>query len=568
MRLRPGTNSTTSEGLNVEFDTMARARTDKDLAAVSASINAGHQAATKQHAQTMDAKPCADLLRIIAERATAEGLNIETQLRAEGIERPSKTERSGKFITALQEITMHSGHPLAVVNGRVCYYNGAYWESLDTMTFRHFLTEAARALGVDQYQAIYCDFVDKASKSFHDAIWAEIAPVQGAGLLNLGNGTVVVDAEGQAELRQHEWRDGLMYVLPYDYSPEAQAPRFLAFLEQVLPFEQDRAMLQEFCGSLFSNINHEKICYLYGATGRNGKTTFKDIICAVLGAANVTNMSLSSLTDESGTGEVSRADLEGKLLNACGEADRKIKSASLLKTLASREPINVRRPYQQYSREIRNYARLMFCANDLPVFVQGAANAEARRFLFIGFDKQIPAEQVDRGLARKIIAKELPGVLLWMLEGLKRLMAQGGEFTYNPRSEYITAQFLEGSNSAIEYLRQNGLKPLTPINRQRFSRAKEYKIPQPALYGREFNDCVIISEGEGCANVPSYTTFCRDNGREKMGKTRFFEYLKREGFETVHQRDGRYFKVLRLSPEEIERENTPPGAAPEGTIWE
>lgn len=547
---------------------MANDKTKKKAADLSDSIKAGYKAATEEHGKFLASTPCAELLQFIAERVTAaeesgQPLNVEVQLNAEGIKHPQKAQRIGKFIELLQDETKDSGHPLAVVNGRVCYYNGANWEPLNNLDFGYFLTRAARLLGVDRYNAIYCDFVTNSAKSFEIACRADIVPRAAANLLNCKNGTVEIHADGTAELRGHSWRDGLLYVLPYDYDPQATAPKWERFLNEVLPDDCDRANLQEYCGSLFAPINHEKIAYLYGATGRNGKTTAKDIICGVLGKANVSYESLESLTAEStsSTGNAARAALEGKLLNACGEVNQKITNSSILKTLASREILSVRPPYQAHTREISDYARLLFCANELPVFTQGAASAEARRFLFIEFAQRIPAAKVNRNLAREIIAEELPGVLNWMIEGLKRLVTQGGAFTPNPNAENITAQFLEGTNSAYAYLRNYGLKPVTRGNKIKYPQAREVLIENGALYGNKLEFAAPASEG-----IDSYTQFCRITGRQPQGRNKFLQLLQQLRYSTKRTERGRYVEFLVLSAEELEKEREPRNS--DLTLWQ
>ena len=247
---------------------MAKDETKKKAADLSDSIKAGYKAATEEHGKFLASTPCAELLQIIAERVTAadesgQPLNVEDLLKAEGIKNPQKVQRCSKFIELIQAVTKDSGHPLAVVNGRICYYNGIYWEYVNNLDFGYFLTRAALLLGVDRYNAIYCDFVNNAAKSFEIACRADIVPRAAANLLNCKNGTVEIHADGTAELRGHSWRDGLLNVLPYDYDPQATAPRWARFLNEVLPDDRDRANLQEYCGSLFAPINHEKIAYLY-----------------------------------------------------------------------------------------------------------------------------------------------------------------------------------------------------------------------------------------------------------------------------------------------------------------
>lgn len=508
------------------------------------SIRAGHEIALKDAAAFEASTPCAELLRLITEQVQAQGLNLENTLHERGSSKPTRSDRVGLFITTLLQMSEAAGRPFSMLNGRPCYYNGKYWETLARIDQGYFFTRAAMVMGLGAFDAIYCKFVSEAIQTFETATRAKILkPAKACNLLNFQNGTLEVRPEGST-FREHRAEDGFLYVLPYDYDPEATAPKFEKFLGEVLERAEDRANIQEYCGALFSDIRHDKFAYLYGATGNNGKTTFKDIICAALGSANVSAVSLDTLTENTNNGSAARALLEGKLLNACGEIESKIKSSALLKALASREEIEVRKLYEN-PRKISQYARMLFCCNDLPQFTQGAATAEARRFLFIEFDREIAREKINRNLTREIVADELPGVLNWMLRGLKRFADEGGNFTGNPNSELIRLQFLEGNNSVFAYLKEYNIIPTTDTNIRRYPRARREKITLRDWYENGF-----INEPNPEARE-SYCTFCRNNNRRPMGRNKFKAELERVGFVEQRESRARYFEFIQLSFEEL-----------------
>lgn len=66
---------------------------------------------------------------------------------------------------------------------------------------------------------------------------------------------------------------------------------------------------------------------------------------------------------------------------------------------------------------------MIFCLNELPR-TNDKSNGYFRRFLIAPFDVQIPKQEVDPGLAEKIISTELPRIMNWVLGGRRRLITQ------------------------------------------------------------------------------------------------------------------------------------------------
>lgn len=138
----------------------------------------------------------------------------------------------------------------------------------------------------------------------------------------------------------------------------------------------------------------------------------------MLGTENVSSYSIKSLTDESG---YSRAMLANKLVNYASEINGKLET-SIFKQLVSGEPVEARLPYIP-PFTLANYAKLIFNCNELPKDVE-QTYAYFRRFLIVPFKVTIPEAEQDKELSKKIIQNELSGIFNWVLDGLKRLLAQ------------------------------------------------------------------------------------------------------------------------------------------------
>jgi putative DNA primase/helicase len=340
--------------------------------------------------------------------------------------------------------------------GGFCYlYNGAYWETLTEDDVKHFLSDCAAKLGIKQVLAKECQFVDELYKQFLYSAHLqppEFAP--GKVLINLQNGTYEVTTERQ-ELRTFNNTDFLTYQLPFRYDTAATALIFRKYLDEVLPDRAAQMVLAEYAGYLFirhgSGLKFEKCLILYG-NGANGKSVFFEVLTALLGRENVSSFPLSDLTDKTG---YYRAEIANKLLNYASEISREM-NCDLFKKLASGEAFTARSPYGR-PFEVRNYAKMIFNANELPKDTE-QTNAFFRRFIIIPFDVTIPADEQDRELHRKIIDGELAGVFNWVLDGLKRLLSNK-KFTDCPAIDETLKQYRTESDSVQMFIEENSYRP-------------------------------------------------------------------------------------------------------------
>ena len=98
----------------------------------------------------------------------------------------------------------------------------------------------------------------------------------------------------------------------------------------------------------------------------------------------------------------------------------------------------VGRAIRQAPIRFRPVAGHLFAANTLPA-VDDASKALWRRIVVIQFNNEFSVDKgtADTDLAATIIATELPGVVLWALEGAARLLSRGSRGTYTiPQSHH------------------------------------------------------------------------------------------------------------------------------------
>jgi len=333
-------------------------------------------------------------------------------------------------------------------------YNGRYWIEITEDELTNFLGKVAEKLGVPKFDSRHYEFKDKLFKQFEaSAHLPEPEIPDDTVLINLQNGTFEITPEKQ-ELRDFRAEDFMTYQLPFEYDPQATAPIFERYLNEVLPDpdHERQNILAEFAGYIFTrNLKLEIVLFLYGS-GRNGKSVLFDIIRAMLGEENMAYYGLSSLTNDNG---YYRAKLVNKLVNWASDIGDRLQS-NTFKQLASGEPIECRLPYKD-PFILQNVCKFAFNTNTLPVDVEHT-DAFFERFLIVPFDQYIEPEKRDPELAKKIISNELPGVFNWVLDGLNRLLKQG-KFSHCQASEDALKEFRKESDSVALFVDQMNYKP-------------------------------------------------------------------------------------------------------------
>lgn len=359
-------------------------------------------------------------------------------------------------IEQLLKIAKANNWGLCKKNGYIYLYNGSYWSEIDKENFQSFLGNVALKMGVEKFKCKIHTFKDELFKQFMaDAYLPTPKTKKNNVLINLQNGTFEITPTKRG-LREFNRNDFLTHQLPFEYEPEATAPLFQKYLDEVLPDKEKQKVFAEYCGYIFikpSVLKLEKMLILYG-TGANGKSVFFEILNSLLGVENISNYTLQSLTNDNG---YFRAKIANKLVNYASEINGKLET-DIFKQMASGEPIEARLPYGE-PFILNEYAKLIFNCNELPKDVEHT-NAYFRRFLIIGFDVTIPEDKQDKELANKIINNELSGVFNWILQGLDRLLEQKNfskcEAIENARSEYE-----KQSDSVKMFIEENEYKTST-----------------------------------------------------------------------------------------------------------
>jgi putative DNA primase/helicase len=232
---------------------------------------------------------------------------------------------------------------------------------------------------------------------------------------NLGNPETVNCLNGELELNDTGWslvshRRELYRTtqIPVTYDPNAKAPLFSLFLQQVFRDDPDKdakikSLLELIGYTLMSHARHEKFVLLIGP-GANGKSVLLAVLEALCGTDNVAGVQPSNFDRT-----FQRAHLYQKLANIVTELKQgEIIADAELKAITSGEPSTVERKFCD-PFVMRPFSTCWFGTNHMP-HTRDFSDALFRRSVILTFNRIFATHEQDPMLKDKL-KTELPGIL-------------------------------------------------------------------------------------------------------------------------------------------------------------
>lgn len=240
------------------------------------------------------------------------------------------------------------------------------------------------------------------------------------------------------------------------YDPEATCPNWLSYMEQWIPDEGARRLVQEFLGyALIPDMSIPVVLFLDGS-GSNGKSMLLEYI-AKLFEGVVSSLSTGKMTERFGT-----AALYGKLINVCtedeGDGAGYLKNTTTIKALSSGDSVTAEYKGKD-SFSFGNTAKLVFATNKVP-HVKDKTPGWDRRLKIVKFPNSFKNDlRVAADMRRKMDA-ETPGIFNWLLEGLSNLMDRG-EFIVTESMKQLKQEY-KASNEPLEGFLQECTRAVDP----------------------------------------------------------------------------------------------------------
>jgi putative DNA primase/helicase len=210
------------------------------------------------------------------------------------------------------------------------------------------------------------------------------------------------------------------------FDPGSRCPTWLQFLDAVTGGNKELiAYVQRACGYLLTGLIREEVVFVLSGTGRNGKSTFRETLHALLGDYAIgadAGLLVARQTAGGATPDVAR--LHGRRLVAINEtAENDRLNEARVKFLTSNDKITARNLYEK-PFDFTPTHKAFLTTNHKPI-VQGTDEGIWRRIHLWPFNLMIPAEKVEKDFRERRLLPELPGILNWALEGLAAYCREG-----------------------------------------------------------------------------------------------------------------------------------------------
>lgn len=327
---------------------------------------------------------------------------------------------------------------------------------------------------------------------------------------NVPNGTLSLKS-GQLVPAKREYF--ITKLSPVEYTQNADCPMWRRFLDDI--FGGDKELIryiQKAVGySMTGDTSEQCVFFLYG-TGRNGKSTFLDVLREIFGDY-VSNIQPETIMVKNSMGNGINSDiarLKGARMVTTVEPNEGVRlNEGLIKQLTGDDAVTARKLYGN-EFEFKPEFKLWMATNHKPI-IRGTDEGIWRRIHMIPFTVQIPADKVDRQLKAKL-EREYPAILRWAVEGCLLWQREG----------------LKQPRAVLDMTR-------------------EYRREMDVISGFIDDRCEV---GEGFSAKSSelyaaYSAWCEANTEFKMSNTKFSVEMEKR-FSKVARMNGKYFLGLKL----------------------
>lgn len=163
---------------------------------------------------------------------------------------------------------------------------------------------------------------------------------------------------------------------------------------------------------------------------------------------NISNESINGMSRRFGL-----QSLIGKTVNISAEnelKDGKAVNTENMKALISGDNVTIDIKHKE-PIEYKPICKLIFLVNSLPNTTD-VTHGYFRKILIVPFSKKFEGTNKDVNLFEKIKANEMPGILNWALEGLKRLKDNNYQFTESNAVNKLMDKYQKDQNPVISFV--------------------------------------------------------------------------------------------------------------------
>jgi P4 family phage/plasmid primase-like protien len=245
--------------------------------------------------------------------------------------------------------------------------------------------------------------------------------------INFRNGTFELET---GNFREHRASDFITKIAEVSYDPTAGAPRFIAFVNEIMDGNaDDEKYLQKLTGYILSGERPEQIIQFFKGDGGDGKSVLMETIRKLVGDYQITLSANTFAAKNFSAIPNDIARIAGARLAGVSELPKGLHvNTQLLKGISGGDTLVARFLHQEFF-DFEPEALLVICSNYYP-FIDVEDKAFLRRVRLLRFPRNFSENAPDLFLRSKL-TKELSGILNWALAGYKMYKLEGLEPTPN-----------------------------------------------------------------------------------------------------------------------------------------
>lgn len=273
------------------------------------------------------------------------------------------------------------------------------------------------------------------------------------------------------------------------------------FFNFIFSCSDDRQMMLEYAGLCFTKDTSQQKFLILCGLGGTGKSVLILLIEKAVGISNVSNVALQELSRRFST-----SLLVGKTLNSCADlSEGLLEDTATMKKLLGEDFVFSERKGQD-GFMFKNYSKMLFSTNTLPLITSERTNGFYRRLLILKMDKQ--PENPDPELAEKL-EKELPYFIQLAIKALHE-MYQRGTITESTNSRQAVLQMRKDSDVVESWLNDN---------------------------------CTVGTDlkAERTLAFNDFKSYCENEERVALTRNGFFKALRTKNFAEARGKTERYF---------------------------
>ncbi len=328
-------------------------------------------------------------------------------------------------------------------------------------------------------------------------------------LFNVRNGTINLRT---GKLEPHSRANQITKLADVHFDPSASCPTWDAFLDKIMRYKPDLLrFIRQMVGYALTGETREQCLFMLYGTGANGKSTFIEVINAMMGdyarQADFTTFAVRS--GESPRNDVAR--LAGARFVAATETESGQRlSEVVVKQLTGGDTVTARFLHKEFF-EFKPTFKVIVATNHKPT-IRNTDEGIWRRIRLVPFTVTIPVADRDQKLKEKLL-QELPGILAWAVRGCLDWQAHGlivpssvSQATSSYRTEMdVIAAFIE--DACVQ--------------------DKEARVNPSDLYN-------------------TYRMWCSVNGERELAQRKFSQEIESRGFERVKSNGHRLIRGLSI----------------------